>query len=394
MNATIFPLVLGDEVHLLTAIVIGFVFGLGLEGAGFGSARKLAAQFYFYDMAVFKVMFTAIIVAMVGLYSLAGVGLVDMSAIWINPTYMWAQVIGGFFMGMGFIVAGLCPGTSAVSLASGRWDGLMVMGGIVVGSLVFAITVAMFPGLEWLFNNGRVISLLPQVLNLPVLVVVVGVVVMALAGFVGAEAVERKLSGKFEPVPLTPEPTSRTPRVKFALAGSLVAIVLVSLAWTASEPIHSPTAASAIQPLELAEAIIGSNKDLLILDLRADLGEGGIPGAYAVNDSTALPVLAGAGTGTLVVVYDETGSTQEVAGIWPAALTYRYVQGGLVAWEAEVLTPMMPASYAMADQEAVERQRQIAAFFSGAAVTATVKAPPPMLPSGGSRKKKEKVGGC
>jgi hypothetical protein len=75
-------------------------------------------------------------------------------------------------------------------------------------------------------------------------------------------------------------------------------------------------------------------------------------------------------------------------------LTYRYIQGGLAAWEAEVLTPMAPASYALADQEAVERQRQIAAFFSGAAVTATVKAPPPLLPSGGSRKKKEKIGGC
>jgi len=168
----------------------------------------------------------------------------------------------------------------------------------------------------------------------------------------------------------------------------------VSLAWTASEPIHSPTAASAIQPLEVAEAIIGSNKDLLILDLRTDLDEGGIPGAYAVNDSTALSVLASAGSGTLVVVYDEAGSVRQVSGSWPSTLTYRHIQGGLAAWEAEVLTPMVPASYALADQEAVERQRQIAAFFSGAAVTATVKAPPPMLPSGGSRKKKEKVGGC
>ena len=61
----------GDEVALIVAFVIGLGFGFFLERAGFGSARKLVAQFYLTDLAVFKVMFTAIVTAMLGLFYLS-----------------------------------------------------------------------------------------------------------------------------------------------------------------------------------------------------------------------------------------------------------------------------------------------------------------------------------
>ena len=52
-----------EQISFLIAFVIGISFGFWLERAGFGSSRKLAAQFYFKDLAVLKVMFTAIITA-------------------------------------------------------------------------------------------------------------------------------------------------------------------------------------------------------------------------------------------------------------------------------------------------------------------------------------------
>ena len=62
MNAPFFKFGLfGDDMSLVAAFVIGIGFGFFLERAGFGSAKKLTAQFYFTDLAVFKVMFTAII---------------------------------------------------------------------------------------------------------------------------------------------------------------------------------------------------------------------------------------------------------------------------------------------------------------------------------------------
>ena len=58
--------------------LIGFAFGFTLEMSGFGNSRKLAAQFYFKEMTVLKVMFTAIIVAMVLLFGAVGLGILDL----------------------------------------------------------------------------------------------------------------------------------------------------------------------------------------------------------------------------------------------------------------------------------------------------------------------------
>ena len=98
--------------------MIGIGFGFFLERAGFGSARKLTDQFYFKDMAVFRVMFTAIVTAMLGLFYLAACGWVDLSLVYIQPTYLWPQIVGGLLLGVGFVVGGYCPGTSLV----GRGD--------------------------------------------------------------------------------------------------------------------------------------------------------------------------------------------------------------------------------------------------------------------------------
>ncbi len=67
--------------------MIGIGFGLFLERAGFGSARKLVAQFYLTDMAVFKVMFTAIVTAMLGVTYLSWIGFLDLSLVYSSPTY-------------------------------------------------------------------------------------------------------------------------------------------------------------------------------------------------------------------------------------------------------------------------------------------------------------------
>src|SRR5512145_277020 len=111
--------------------VIGFFFGFVLEISGFGNSKKLAAQFYFKDLTVLKVMFTAIVVAMVLIFAASALGLLDYNVIWVNPTYLWPGIVGGLVMGVGFIVGGFCPGTSLVSAATGRLDGIFfTLGGL------------------------------------------------------------------------------------------------------------------------------------------------------------------------------------------------------------------------------------------------------------------------
>ncbi|MDP1648142.1 MAG: YeeE/YedE thiosulfate transporter family protein [Rubrivivax sp.] len=135
------------------ALLLGLGFGFCLERAGFGSARKLTAVFYLWDMAVVKVMFTAIVTAMVGLFLLSTLGLMDLSELYIEPTSLAAQALGGLVFGAGFIVGGYCPGTSIAALATGRKDGMAFALGMLAGVTVYA---EFTPGIEAWIKEGSV----------------------------------------------------------------------------------------------------------------------------------------------------------------------------------------------------------------------------------------------
>ena len=99
--------------------LIGFAFGYVLEMSGFGNSQKLAAQFYFKEMTVLKVMFTAVVTALVGYTYLVGFGWLHPSGIYALDTYWGAQILGGFLFGVGFVMGGWCPGT-ALAGTSGK----------------------------------------------------------------------------------------------------------------------------------------------------------------------------------------------------------------------------------------------------------------------------------
>lgn len=195
MNAPFFKFGLfGDDVSLIVAFVIGIGFGFFLERAGFGSGRKLAAQFYFTDLTVFKVMFTAIITAMVGLFWLSWVGFVDLSLVYITPTYIVPQIVGGLILGMGFVVGGYCPGTSCVAAATGKLDAFVYLGGIIVGIFVFGEVFPLVAGFYESTPMGQVT--IPQYFGISYGIMVFLVVLMAIGGFAGASWVEKKFATK------------------------------------------------------------------------------------------------------------------------------------------------------------------------------------------------------
>jgi uncharacterized membrane protein YedE/YeeE len=194
MNAPLFKFgIFGDEASLLVAFLIGIGFGFFLEQAGFGSAKKLTDQFYFKDMAVFRVMFTAIVTAMLGLFYLGWMGWLDISLVYITPTFLWPQIVGGLLLGVGFVVRGYCPGTSMVAVATGKLDALVFVAGIFAG--IFAIGEA-WPLVSGFANSSALGRLtLPEVLGLAPGTVVFLVVLMAVGGFWGGGALERRFRG-------------------------------------------------------------------------------------------------------------------------------------------------------------------------------------------------------
>ena len=195
---TNFPLPLADLLghwgSYAVYAVIGIAFGMTLESAGFGNSKLLAAQFYFKDMRVFKVMFTAIIVAMTLIFLSSALGLLDYNLIWVPPTYLWPGIVGGLIMGVGFIVGGFCPGTSLVGLATGKLDAIMFVFGVLFGIYMFGETVGSFATFFDSSNMGR--FTLPELFNASYGVVVISIVVVALVLFVVSEKVEAMVNNR------------------------------------------------------------------------------------------------------------------------------------------------------------------------------------------------------
>jgi len=210
----------GTIANALVFGAIGFGFGGALELGGFGDTRKLAAQFYLKDLTVLKVMFTAIAVAAVLVAGATGFGLLDMSRVWINPTYLWPGILGGLIMGVGFVLGGFCPGTTLVATATLKIDGMVFLLGALIGAWLFGETVGSFEGFFISSNMGR--FTLSEWLGLPLGVTVLLVVVVALLLFWGGELAEQVV-GRGRPW----AEVSRRPSRPLVLVGS--ALVLASL---------------------------------------------------------------------------------------------------------------------------------------------------------------------
>lgn len=177
-----------------SGLLTGVLFGYVLEGAGFGSPRKLTAQFRLSDWSVFKVMFTAVIVAAAGLWLAETLGVIAANAVYVPTLYFWAIALGGALIGAGFALGGYCPGTAAVGLGSGRIDAAVFILGMLAGTVVFA---SIFEPLAGFYSaakgpDGQTLSAL---FGVPDGLILVALIVMAAGGWWVGSRLERRLGG-------------------------------------------------------------------------------------------------------------------------------------------------------------------------------------------------------
>lgn len=197
--------VFGQSTSMFVALGVGILFGFVLERAGFGDSRTLTNIFYFRDMRVLRVMFSALTTAMVGLLVLSGLGLFDYSML-VNysllKTYLWPQVVGGVLFGLGFVIGGYCPGTAAVGVTSGKLDAVVFLVGMTVGMWVFAWGFPVWGAFYKSSDLGRIT--LWQVFGLSKEVMGAIIVAMALGAFWMAGLGEKW--APYDKKPGTPEP--------------------------------------------------------------------------------------------------------------------------------------------------------------------------------------------
>jgi hypothetical protein len=94
---------------------------------------------------------------MIGVLLFGQIGILDLSMIYINPTFLWSALVGGAIMGVGFIIGGFCPGTSVCAAAIGKLDGLAFVFGSGLGVLAFAEGYPLFKELYLSESWGAVL---------------------------------------------------------------------------------------------------------------------------------------------------------------------------------------------------------------------------------------------
>jgi uncharacterized membrane protein YedE/YeeE len=382
----------GYPTAMALATVIGIAFGFVLERAGFGRATTLAAQFYGGDNRVLKVMFSAIVTAAVGLGLLSGVGWLDMSLVQIPETFLWPLVVGGLILGVGFVVSGYCPGTAVVAAGSGRIDGLVALVGVMIGSVLFGFG---YPWLEGFYTSGAMgVVTLPALLHLPWAVVALAVVVMAVAAFFGAEALEQWLARRRnEPAPEGSARLRNRVMLGFGLAGAagLGTLLLAPPAQTARATVRPESAVTAVSTastpgtqslaskvdtvtaLALAQRLLADTDPVYLVDLRARevCAAKPIPGALCLpaDDPSGAFMATLAPTRTLVLY-----AQGDVAEVPPAAERYAgplaLLEGGYDAFDAAVLAePVAPKTATSAEASDYRLRVALHARFTGSQAT-------------------------
>lgn len=346
-----FPLALTDLLGHWNAYIvyalIGFAFGYVLEISGFGDSRKLAAQFYFKELTVLKVMFGAIITAMVLIFLTSGLGLLDYNLVYVNPTYLWPGIVGGLIMGVGFIIGGFCPGTSLVSAAVLKLDGIFFVLGVFFGIFLFGETVGLYEGFWHSSYLGR--FTLMEWLNLPTGVVVLIVVLMALFMFWGSEILE-KVVGKKD--------ISKEPKWRYTAAASITLVAIATIIigqptnadrWAkleASEGARLANREVQIHPAELLSVIHDTSLNVIMLDVRdeADFNLFHIQDAQHVAAAEVIalaPALLEEPANTVIVVMsnDEAAATTAWQQLKAESVPSVYIlEGGINGWLATFAT--------------------------------------------------------
>lgn len=358
-----------------TAVPIGIAFGLLLERVGLGDPRRILGQLVLRDFTVLRVMFGAIITALLLLQWSSAMGWLDLTTLATPPTDLGAQALGAVIFGGGFALAALCPGTACVAAASGRGDGVAAVSGVFLGTLV---TPLLWPTLgPAAAHLPREAALLPHDFGLPT-----GIVVLALAtlGVVTFALARRAEGGASGPTWWRPTALER---------GALV--LAAAFALVSSRPSATPGQLTAIaqdiegeqdhvDPLDLAAWIRQRRPGLRVIDVREGLDSTTyiIPGAEIIRlaDIGAVTIEPG----QLVVLYSDGGTHAAQAWVLLRVRGFtnvRVLKDGMAAWEDEVLSPRAPASPDEAAQRRFERARELSLWFGGHPVRAGVTSTPP-----------------
>ena len=128
------------------AIILGIFFGFALQRVGATNPQNIINMLRLTDLHLMKAIFFAI-----GIFLLMTIGVIDAGHLSVKSSYI-GVIVGGAMLGLGFALAGYCPGTSLTALADGRKDAFFFVAGGLLGALIYTLIYGSIKG-SWLFNK-------------------------------------------------------------------------------------------------------------------------------------------------------------------------------------------------------------------------------------------------
>jgi len=347
------PDLITDQLNLVVALAIGFLFGFVLEQAGFSSSRRLVGVFYGYDLTVLRVFFTAAVTAAVGVLLLAAAGLLDLAAVFVNPTWLAPAVAGGGIMGLGFLLGGFCPGTSVCAAAIGKVDAMAFVGGSFLGIFAYAELFPRFAAFADSTSLGP--TTVPGALGVSPGLFALLLAAAAVLAFIAGGVVERRVAPESAPSRLFPRRTHAVAAALLLAVAALGAVLpdrearLVAKVTAAGYVPHHVV--RAMTPDELAFRILDGDRKLRVVDLRDDSARKArpLPGTVAVPAgevlgrewrSTFAPRMV---RKVLVAGTEAEARTAAFLLVETGFENLAYLEGGWAAFERTVLTEGAPA---------------------------------------------------
>lgn len=166
------------KLQLALGLIMGICFGFLLQKGGVTRYEVIMGQLLLTDWTVAKVMLSAVVSGMLGVYLLRIPGLVRLHK---KSGSVGSTVIGGLIFGIGFALLGYCPGTLAGAAGQGSLDALL--GGAVGMLLGTGVYSVLYPWLKpRILNIGDFGKLtLPELLNARIWPVIFAVCALILA---------------------------------------------------------------------------------------------------------------------------------------------------------------------------------------------------------------------
>ncbi len=126
-----------DKRPLLFGLGFGILFGFMLQKGGVTKYDVIVGQLLLNDFTVLKIMLSAVVTGMIGIYFMKSLGWIKLS---LKGGSVGMNVIGALIFGVGFAVLGYCPGTIAGAIGNGYLDAIVGgLIGILLGTWIFAV---------------------------------------------------------------------------------------------------------------------------------------------------------------------------------------------------------------------------------------------------------------